>query len=154
MSRRSPFVIVLSEADRVELVRRAASYCEPYAVVIRSKIVLLAADGLENVTIAGRLGVCVDVVSKWRKRFSENGIEGLADRKRAGRPRVFPAPVVAAVKAMACEPPTSRDAPLSRWSSAELAAQAVTEGVVESVSPSSVRRWLAEDSIKSESAGC
>jgi hypothetical protein len=85
MSRRSPFVIVLSEADRVELVRRAASYCEPYAVVIRSKIVLLAADGLENVTIAGRLGVCVDVVSKWRKRFSENGIEGLADRKRAGR---------------------------------------------------------------------
>jgi hypothetical protein len=85
----------------VELVRRAASYCEPYAVVIRSKIVLLAADGLENVTVAGRLGVCVDVVSKWRKRFSENGIEGLADRKRAGRPRVFPAPVVAAVKAMA-----------------------------------------------------
>jgi transposase len=148
MSRRSPFVVVLSGADQVELMRRAASYSEPYAVVIRAKIVLLAADQVANVEIAGRLGVCVDVVTKWRKRFCENGIEGLADRKRAGRSRVFPAPVVAAVKAMACEPPTSRDAPLSRWSSAELAAQAVVEGVVESVSASSVRRWLAEDSIK------
>jgi transposase len=148
MSRRSPFVIVLSEADRVELVRRAGSYCEPYAVVIRSKIVLLAADGVENVEIAARVGVCVDVVSKWRKRFCQSGIGGLADRKRAGRRRVFAASVVAQVKAMACEPPTCRGAPLSRWSSAELAAQAVAEGVVESVSASSVRRWLGEDSIR------
>ncbi len=38
--------------------------------------------------------------------------------------------------------------PLSRWSSAELAAQAVAEGLVESVSASTVRRWLAEDAIK------
>ena len=38
--------------------------------------------------------------------------------------------------------------PLSRWSSAELAAQAVTEGLVESVSASTVRRWLAQDAIK------
>jgi DDE superfamily endonuclease len=56
--------------------------------------------------------------------------------------------VVAQVKAMACEPPTARGAPLSRWSSAELAGQAVAEGVVESVSASSVRRWLGQDSIK------
>lgn len=148
MSRRSPFVVVLSEADRVELMRRAASYSEAYAVVVRAKIVLLAADGVLNVVIAGRLGVCVDVVTKWRKRFCENGVEGLADRKRAGRARVFPAPVVAQVKAMACGPPPGRGAPLSRWSSAELAAQAIAEGVVASVSASSVRRWLAEDSIK------
>ncbi len=109
---------------------------------------MLAADGLTNTAIAGRLGVCVDVVTKWRKRFCVNGIAGLADRKRAGRPRAFPAPVVAEVKAMACEPPTSRGAPLSRWSSAELAAQAVAEGVVDSVSASTVRRWLGEDSLK------
>jgi transposase len=148
VSRRSPFVIVLSEADRAELMRRAGSYSEAYAVVIRAKIVLLAADGLTNMEIAARVGTCVDVVTKWRKRFCENGIAGLADRKRAGRPRVFTAPVVAQVKAMACEPPTARGAPLSRWSSAELAAQAIAEGVVESVSASSVRRWLGQDSIK------
>jgi transposase len=148
MARRSPFVIVLSEVDRAELVRRAGSYTEPYAVVVRAKIVLLAADDLANVEIAARVGVCVDVVSQWRKRFCQNGIEGLADRKRAGRQRLFPAPAVAQIKAMACEPPTCRGAPLSRWSSTELAVQAVTEGVVESVSAASVRRWLGEDSIK------
>jgi transposase len=141
-------VIVLSDGDRVELMRRAASYSEPYAVVIRAKIVLLAADGLENVEIAARVGVCVDVVTKWRKRFCQNGIGGLADLKRAGRRRVFAAAAVAQIKAMACEPPARRGAPLSRWSSAELADQAVAEGVVASVSASTVRRWLSEDSIK------
>jgi hypothetical protein len=49
---------------------------------------------------------------------------------------------------MACEPPAQRDVPLSRWSSAELAAQAVAEDLVVSVSASTVRRWLAEDAIK------
>lgn len=148
MSRRSPFVVVLSEADRAELVRRACSYTAPHAVVVRAKIVLMAADDLPNVVIAARLRVCVDVVTKWRKRFCENGIAALVDRKRTGRPRVFPAPVVAQVKAMACEPPSGRGAPLSRWSSSELAAQAATEGIVEAVSASTVRRWLGADSIK------
>ena len=49
---------------------------------------------------------------------------------------------------MACEPPEQRDVPLSRWSAAELAAQAASEGLVDKVSASTVRRWLAEDAIK------
>jgi hypothetical protein len=72
----------------------------------------------------------------------------LKDRRRSGRPRRFAAEVVAEVKAMACEPPAARAVPLSRWSSAELAAQAVAEGLAVSVSASTVRRWLAEDAIK------
>jgi hypothetical protein len=55
---------------------------------------------------------------------------------------------VAEVKAMACEPPSVRAVPLSRWSSAELAGQAVAEGLVVSVAASTVRRWLAEDAIR------
>ncbi|MGH6943449.1 MAG: IS630 family transposase, partial [Geminicoccaceae bacterium] len=47
-----------------------------------------------------------------------------------------------------CEPPGEREVPLARWSSCELARQAVAEGLVVSVSASSVRRWLAEDAIK------
>ncbi|MGH2669298.1 MAG: helix-turn-helix domain-containing protein [bacterium] len=70
------------------------------------------------------------------------------DRPRSGRSRSFPAEVVAEVKAMACEAPAKRDLPLSRWSSSELAAQAVTEGLVASVAASTVRRRLAEDAIK------
>ena len=148
VSRCSPFVIVLSDADRKVLEERARAYTLPHAEVVRAKIVLLAADGVANTVIAERLDVHVDVVSRWRKRFCEKGIDGLADRKRSGRPRVFAAEVVAEVKAMACAPPSEREVPLSRWSSAELAAQARAEGLVASVSASTVRRWLAVDAIK------
>jgi transposase len=108
----------------------------------------LAAEDLPNAVIAERLDVHVGAVSRWRRRFFEEGLDGLKDRKRSGRPRAFPAEVVAEVKAMACEPPSVRAVPLSRWSSAELAGQAVAEGLVVSVAASTVRRWLAEDAIR------
>lgn len=56
----------------------------PHAVVVRARIVLLAADDMKNVDIADRVGVCVDVVSKWRKRFCQEGLAGLVDRPRRG----------------------------------------------------------------------
>jgi len=139
---------VLTAADRAVLEERARAYTAPFAVVVRAKIVLLAAQGVQNVRIAERLDIDVDVASRWRKRFIEEGLDGLADRKRSGRPRCFPAAVVAGVKAMACQPPAARAAPLSRWSSAELAVQTVAEGLTVSVSASTVRRWLAADAIK------
>jgi transposase len=148
MSRSSLFVITLSETDRAELQRRARCYTAPHAEVIRAKIVLLAAGGLENTQIAARLDVHVNVAGRWRRRFAEEGLAGLADRKRPGRRRVFPAAVVAQVKAMACEPPEDRGVPQSRWSVADLAAQAAAEGLVEAVSRSTVRRWLEEDAIR------
>jgi transposase len=148
VSRCSPFVVVLSDVNRVVLEERVRGYTAPFAVVVRARIVLLAAQGVSNVGIAECLDVDVDTVSKWRKRFVLEGLAGLKDRQRSGRPRVFAAEVVAGVKAMACEPPSARAVPLSRWSSAELAAQAVTEGLTVSVSASTVRRWLADDAIK------
>ena len=148
MSRSSPFVITLSEADRAELQRRARCYTAPHAEVVRAKIVLLAADGLENTVIAERLDVHVGVVSRWRKRFAEEGMAGWRTGKRSGRPRVFAAAVVAEVKAMACEPPEDREVPQSRWSAADLAAQAAAEGLVESVARSTVGRWLDADAIR------
>src|SRR6266496_2275935 len=123
MCRSSPFVITLPDADRAELERRARCYTLPHAVVVRAKIVLLAAEGLENTQIAARLDVHVNVVSRWRGRFAREGLDGLGDRRRPGRPRVFPAAVVAEVKAMACEPPEDRRVPQSRWSAADLAAE-------------------------------
>ncbi len=148
MSRRSPFDVCLSSEERAILKQRASSGTASHREVIRARIVLLAADGLENVEIARRVGVCVDVASRWRKRFCQEGVEGLVDRSRSGRPRRFDAMVVAGVKAMACEPPEQREVPLSRWSSLELATQAVAEGLVESISSSTVRRWLHAAAIK------
>ncbi len=149
MSRTSPYFIDLSEAERAVLEQRCRCYSAPHRVVVRANIVLLASDGWANVDIALELGTHVDVVSKWRKRYCQEGAAGLADRRRSGRPRTYPGELVAQVKAMACEPPSRRDVPLSRWSSAStLAAQAVAEGLVADSSASTVRRWLAEDAIR------
>ncbi len=55
---------------------------------------------------------------------------------------------VVGVKALACELPAESGVPLSRWSAPELAVEAVARGIVEAVSASTVRRWLAEDVLK------
>ena len=69
--------------------------------------------------------------------------------KRSGRPRQFTAVAAAWVKVLACVLPAEMGVPLARWSDRELAAEAVTRGVVDSVSVSTVRRWLHADAIKS-----
>jgi hypothetical protein len=55
---------------------------------------------------------------------------------------------VAEVKALACELPAEKGVPLSRWSSAEIAREAVTRGIVERISGVTVWRWLTEDAIR------
>ncbi len=89
MPRRSPYVIELSPEERGALERMAAKYSSPYREVMRAKIVLYAAEGLSNEDIASRLDLPRQVVSKWRKRFFEEGMPGLAERPRRGRPAVF-----------------------------------------------------------------
>jgi predicted NBD/HSP70 family sugar kinase/transposase len=53
---------------------------------LRASIVLLAAEGLRNADIALRLGVSRQTVTTWRQRYAAEGIEGLRDRARTGRP--------------------------------------------------------------------
>jgi hypothetical protein len=65
-----------------------------------------------------------------------------------GGRRSFPPSVHATAKAIACELPAKRDVGLSRWSAAEIARQLVIETVVETISASTVGRWLAKDAIK------
>ena len=90
MSRQSPFVIVLSDEDRDQLEALVRRRTAEHRMVLRARIVLAAADGEENARIAERLEVALNTVIKWRKRFFEEGRDGLADRKRSGRPRTFP----------------------------------------------------------------
>jgi hypothetical protein len=89
MSRQSPFVIDLSDADRARLEAVAGRHSAERRQVLRARIVLGAADGEENATIAERLGVALNTVIKWRKRFFDERMDGLRDRKRSGRPRSF-----------------------------------------------------------------
>jgi hypothetical protein len=92
--------------------------------------------------------VHVDTVRKWRRRFCELRLEGLADAARPGRPRRFTDVQAAQVKALACELPAEHGVPLSRWSAADLADEAVSAGIVDDVSASTVARWLTADAIK------
>jgi transposase len=144
----SPFQVVLSAEERRVLTVRARSERAPHRDVLRARIVLAAAEGTPNAVIARRLGVCDDTVRKWRARFCAARLAGLADRPRPGRQRTFAKTAEAEVKALACALPAETGVPLSRWSHAELAAEAVTRGLVEMISPSTVGRWLRADAIK------
>ena len=90
MSRPSPFAVTVTASQRQGLEGRVRRPTAQQREVVRARIVLAAADGQQNIQIAGRLGVAVNTVSKWRKRFAEEGLSGLGDRKRPGRPRRFP----------------------------------------------------------------
>ena len=89
MPRHSPYPVVLSPEETRVLTTRAAQYTRPYVEVQRAKMILLAAEGWHNDTIADRLQTRREVVSLWRKRFYEDRVAGLDDRPRSGRPRVF-----------------------------------------------------------------
>lgn len=89
MSRQSPFVIELSVEGRDELEAVVRRRSAEQRMVLRARIVLAAADGEENAAIADHLEIALNTVIKWRKRFFEEGMTGLADRKRSGRPRTF-----------------------------------------------------------------
>ena len=90
MPRKSPFRIELSPDETAELIRRAAKYTLPYFAVVRAKMILMAADGMDNDQIAVRLDTRREVVSQWRQRFFKERMAGLEERMRPGRPRVFP----------------------------------------------------------------
>jgi DNA-directed RNA polymerase specialized sigma24 family protein len=90
--RQSPYTINLTSAERLELRRRAAQYTAPYREVVRARIVLMAAEGLQNKEIAERLSLPVQIVTKWRKRFHAERLGGLDERPRSGRPPTRRAP--------------------------------------------------------------
>ena len=90
MPRKSPYQIVLSENELTKLESVARNYTSSYCKVVRAKVVLLAAQGIGNDETGRRLDLPRQVVSKWRKRFFEERLEGLEDRPRRGRPPDFP----------------------------------------------------------------
>ena len=89
MPGRSPYGVMLTGEERRHLQEIAGKYTSPYCDVIRAKVVLFAAEGLENKEIAHRLDLPRQVVSKWRKRFCQERLAGLEDRPRRGRPGYF-----------------------------------------------------------------
>ncbi|MBA4071798.1 MAG: IS630 family transposase [Gemmatimonas sp.] len=81
--------LVLSPDVRVELLSLAHSRTLGHDLVRRAQIVLRCADDVPNTTVADELGVTRPTVGVWRERFRRQGLMGLYDERRPGRPRTI-----------------------------------------------------------------
>jgi transposase len=79
--------IELTCEERRELEGLSARRRTAQGLARRARIVLLAADGLENKDIYAELEVDANTVGKWRRRYAERGMDGLTDEPRPGAPR-------------------------------------------------------------------
>ncbi|WP_405682385.1 helix-turn-helix domain-containing protein [Streptomyces sp. NBC_01238] len=91
-----------------ELVPRVAS--DVAVFVVGAELAALAARGRSHARIAREPGLHLDTVRTRRRRFAEEGISGLTDRKRSGRSPSFTALQAAQVKALACQLPAETGA--------------------------------------------
>jgi transposase len=124
--------------------------------VQRAQIVLAANAGCNNKTISQNLGLCEDTVGLWRQRWLDKGaemakLEGkpkqlreavsqwLADKPRPGSPGIFTAEQICRLLAVACETPPEH---ISHWTQPELARTVISRGIVDTISVSSVGRFL------------
>jgi transposase len=110
--------IALTSEERAQLEAWARRRTSAQALALRARVVLLAAEGLNNTEIAQRLGVHRPMVRKWRSRFAEHRLDGLTDEPRPGRPRTVTDEQVEAVIVKTLES-TPKDA--THWSTRSMA---------------------------------
>jgi transposase len=127
----------------------------------RLRVVLMSSEGKTIIEQAEYLRVDRQRVRRWRRRWaagqsrlSRVETEGsdadleqvlrevLADSPRCGAPSKFSAEQVAQIIALACEDPEESGLPISHWTPPELAREAIRRGIVESISPRQVDRFL------------
>jgi transposase-like protein len=109
--------IVLDSMQRAQLQTWVQAPSTPQSLALRACIVLRAAEGEVNQQIARELGVPQITVSKWRRRFFTNDLDGLRDARRAGRPRKHGPETRQRVQQQVCQQPEFQ----SRWSVRTLA---------------------------------
>jgi transposase len=129
----------------------------------RASIILLAFEGHRNEEIAPQVGLAQGPVGIWRRRWARaferlihlecsethaklrRAIEAvLNDEPRPGAPGKFTPEQVTQILAVACEPPEKSHRPITHWTAQELADEVVKRGIVTSISPSQVARYLRE----------
>ena len=90
--------IIVTDEDRVTLERWSRGRSTPARLVLRARIVLAAARGLDNQAIAEELKTNRPLVGKWRTRFSCQGVAGIEkDAPRGGRPAKAREAIVASI---------------------------------------------------------
>ena len=143
--------IELTGEERLGLETLVRRHTAGQQVVLRGRIILAAADGVNQSAIAARLGTTINTVRHWRRRWlglQQVPVEGLdaeerlADAPRSGTPARITSEQVARIVALACEAPSESGRPISQWSTTELAAEIVRRGIVDTISPRHAARLL------------
>ena len=146
-----PPVVELTDEERRALEGLVRRHKTGQQVADRARIVLLAAEGLNNSEIARQLSLEPDTVRLWRQRWlrvSEVALADLpvaarlADAPRSGTPARITSEQVARIVALACEAPSASGRPISHWSTTELAREIVRRGIVDTISPRHAARLL------------
>jgi putative transposase len=146
-----PPSVSLTDEERRELEGLVRRHTTGQQLADRARIVLRAADGLNNCEIARELALEPDTARLWRRRWLRcTGVAPadlpaaarLADAPRSGTPARITPEQVARIVALACEAPAAAGRPISQWSTTELAAEVVRRGIVDTISPRHAARLL------------
>src|ERR687893_2423911 len=105
----------LTTEERHTLEQLAHSRTAQARLVERARILLAVADGQRPSHVAKELGLSRPTVYTWLHRFNEQGLQGLGDRPRAGRPHTYTAEQRAEVIAAALTDPKRLDLPFGCW---------------------------------------
>ncbi len=146
-----PPSVALSAEQRSELERLVRGHTTAQQVALRARMILGAADGLNNAQIARQLGVAVDTVRYWRTRWLGLAAasledlsvqERLSDAPRPGAPARITPQQVCKVLELACEAPERSGRPISQWTAREIADEIIKRGIVDTISPRHAARLL------------
>ena len=111
----------MTDEEQEQIKRLSQSRTAPVRQVERARIVQLASQGHFVPAIAAHLQIGQDVVRLWLKRFNADGLVGLADRPRAGRPATYTAEQVGEVIATALTNPKDLGQAFGSWTFVRLA---------------------------------
>lgn len=143
----SKYRITLKRKQRKWLDRVVRRRTPSHWLVLRAKIIQLAAAHRSIVEISAALSVDRQVVRRWCKRFIEGGVHALGDRPRTGRPPVIKPMVWEKVVCVVVQSPTNFGIELARWTLRELSAF-LRRRFRWSVGRSSLSRFLRSMAIK------
>jgi transposase len=159
--------IVITERQQEILQTLRNAVTAPARLRQRAALILLAFEGRRNDEIAQEVGLAPEPVGLWRRRWARDfdrliGIECtetraalrraieavLSDEQRPGAPAKFTPEQVTRILAVACEPPEKSGRPITHWTAHELADEVIRRGIVASISPSQVARYLREAALQ------
>jgi transposase len=143
--------VVLSEKEKEELTKLTKGHKTEKQKVLRSQIILYAAQGYSNAKIARELNMNIDTARLWRDRWV--GLQGveleklsaedrLEDVQRPGKPPRITEEERCKIAALACEAPILSGRPMSQWTGKEIADEMKTRGIVKQISPRHASRLL------------